>query len=62
MIPSRAIISEVITSTLLTLLLFIVFDVLIQGHSDYHNWIFSTLLGGGAIYFLVVKHCFSQGR
>lgn len=62
MMKSRVIISEVITSTLLTFLLFITFDVLIQGYSDYHSWVFSIIIGGGVIYFLLLKHFSIQGR
>ncbi|MFT6986879.1 MAG: putative membrane protein [Psychromonas sp.] len=48
--------SELINSTFLTLSLFILFDIFIQGYATYHNWVLSALIGLFTVYYLIVRH------
>ena len=53
---SKVIISEVMKSTFLTLALFILFDIIIQGYSAYHNWVLTILTGVFSAYCLIIRH------
>lgn len=41
MTNNKTIVSEVMKSTLITLALFTLFDIAVQGYNNYHNWIIS---------------------
>jgi len=55
MINSKIVVSEAVNSTFLTLALFTLFDLIIQGYSNYHNWIISLYIMSFAIYYIIAK-------
>jgi len=52
---NRVVISEAITSTFLTAALFMLFDLLIQGYSNYHNWIITFYVALFGLYYIIAK-------
>jgi len=55
MITSKIIVSEAINSSFLTLALFTLFDLVIQGYNNYHNWIISFYVMLFGIYYVIAK-------
>ncbi|GLS92674.1 hypothetical protein GCM10007916_37460 [Psychromonas marina] len=55
---NKIIVSEAMKSTFLTTALFTLFDITIQGYSDYHNWIISFYVGAFSLYYLIAKRYF----
>jgi len=53
---SKIAISELINSTFLTLALFILFDLFIQGYAAYHNWVLALFITSFTVYYLIVRH------
>lgn len=49
---NKEIVSQVIKSTFLTLVLFMLFDIFVQGYSSYHNWLVLLSIGLFAVYHL----------
>lgn len=52
---SKTIVSEAMKSTFLTVALFTLFDLLIQGYSNYHNWIITFYVTLLSLYCLIAK-------
>ncbi|MCG6202155.1 hypothetical protein [Psychromonas antarctica] len=52
---SKGILSEVIKSTLLTFASFTLFDLFIQGYSNYHSFILSVFLALFSAYYFFFK-------
>jgi len=55
MINSKIFISEAVKSTFLTLALFTIFDLIIQGYNNYHNWIISLYFSLFSVYYFIAK-------
>lgn len=49
-------VNGLINSTFLTLALFMLFDIFIQGYASYHNGLLSLLIGPFTLYYLIVGH------
>lgn len=52
---NKIIVSEAMKSTFLTLALFTLFDIVIQGYSDYHNWVIGLYLASLSLYYVIAK-------
>ncbi|WP_193755622.1 hypothetical protein [Psychromonas sp. psych-6C06] len=52
---NKIIVSEAMKSTFLTLALFTLFDLFIQGYSNYHNWIICLYIVLFSVYYLLAK-------
>ncbi|WP_157822420.1 hypothetical protein [Psychromonas sp. Urea-02u-13] len=52
---NRIIVSEAMKSSFLTVALFILFDLLIQGYSNYHNWIITFYIALFGLYCIIAK-------
>jgi len=52
---SKTLVNEAMKITLLTLALFTFFDLLIQGYSNYHNWIITFYIALFSVYYFVSK-------
>lgn len=52
---NKIIVSEAMKSTFLTLALFTLFDIAIQGYSDYHHWIITLYLASFSLYYFIAK-------
>ncbi len=52
---NKIIVSEAIQSTFLTLALFTLFDLIIQGYSNYHNWIIAFYVTLFSLYYIIAK-------
>lgn len=52
---SKIIVTESMKITLLTLALFSLFDLLIKGYSNYHNWIIAFYVITLSTYYIIVK-------
>jgi hypothetical protein len=55
---SKIVITEAIKSTFLTLALFTLFDIAIQGYSNYHDWIISLYFATFGLYLFISKRFF----
>ena len=53
---SPSLISEILKSTFLTITSFTLFDLLIQGYSDYHSWMLPILSSIGISYYVISKY------
>jgi len=53
---SPSLISEILKSTFLTITSFTLFDLLVQGYSDYHAWILPILSSIAASYYLITQY------
>jgi|GEM_PF-6262268 len=47
--------SDLINSTFLTLSLFILFEIFIEGYASYHTWVLSLLIGPFTAYYLIIR-------
>ena len=52
---SKNLVNEAMKITLLTLALFTLFDLLIQGYSNYHNWIITFYVALFSLYYFISK-------
>lgn len=52
---NKTIVNEAMKSTFLTVALFIIFDLLIQGYSNYHNWVITFYVALFSLYYLIAK-------
>lgn len=52
---SKLIVNEAMKSTFLTLALFTIFDIFIQGYSNYHDWLISLYLASYGVYYFIAK-------
>ncbi|MCP4321128.1 MAG: hypothetical protein GY951_17775 [Psychromonas sp.] len=52
---SKIIVSEAMKSTFITLALFTMFDLVIQGYSNYHNWIITFYIALFSLYYIIAK-------
>lgn len=52
---NKIIVSEAMKSTFLTLALFTLFDIVIQGYSDYHNGVVSLYIASLSLYYFIAK-------
>jgi len=51
----KFIVNEAMKSTFLSIALFTLFDIYIQGYSDYHNWLISAYVALFSLYFFFIK-------
>lgn len=52
---SKVIVNEILKSLFLTIALFAVFDIVIQGYSNYHDWIITFYLALFSLYYPLAK-------
>lgn len=52
---NKIIVSEAMKSSFLTVALFILFDLLIQGYSNYHDWIITFYIALFGLYYIIAK-------
>ena len=52
---NKTIVNESMKSTFLTVALFMLFDLIIQGYSNYHNWIITFYVILFGLYCLIAK-------
>lgn len=59
---SKAVLREVIKSTFLTLALFTLFDIFIQGYSTYHTWVLTFFIAVFCSFHLLRQHHLSHHK
>ena len=55
MINGKKIVIEAMKSTFLSIALFTAFDIVIQGYSNYHDWIISAYMLIFSIYYFISR-------
>ena len=53
---AQSVINEIVKSTFLTIVFFTLFDIFIQGYSNYHNWILPILATMATTYYLALHY------
>ena len=52
---NKTLVSEAMKTTFLTLALFTIFDLIIHGYSNYHDWIITFSMVLFSLYYIIAK-------